>query len=468
MPGPFVGIDIAGRALRSLQRALDVTGHNIANVNTPGYSRQVADFRQTTPTTFYSNGRQLLGSGVDISSVNRIRDMFLDARMRDGRSAMGHFSALTTQLEQTQSVFGEPGPHGISSALDRFWNSWSALASNPSDPGARMQVKLAGETLASRIRGTYAELTRQSNQIDQQIGSTITEINDLATQIHDLNGSIRQALAAGGTPNDLMDQRDLLIERMSGLANVTTATFQDGTVAVYISQHTLVEPASPPNPLPTTYDAGNAKLGTIDIRAGALRGLFDAKLKIDGGTVGSTTVEGFRTMLDRLANELRTQVNAIHKTIADPMDVSERFLADVPPGDTQTGAVDFDLDLNVKNNADRILAGDPAKPGDGAIALALSSLRDSGLGALNGKSFNAFFSETITNLGRETDFFSGRVEAQSAILDQIDAQRQSVRGVSIDDELANMLRFQRSYQAAAKMLTIFDQVTEDLIGMIRR
>ncbi|MBX7134282.1 MAG: flagellar hook-associated protein FlgK [Fimbriimonadaceae bacterium] len=468
MPGPFAGIELAGRALRNFQRALDVTGHNIANVNTRGYSRQVAEFSASEPTAFWSNGQKMIGSGVQISSINRIRDMFLEARMRDGQSDLNQYASLASQLDQVQGVFNEPGENGIANALDKFWNAWSGLASNPSDPGAKMQVRLAGETLASRIRTTYSELTRQSNQIGAEIQSTITEVNDIGQQIHDLNNEIRQSLAQGGQPNDLMDQRDVLVERLSGLVNVTTTNFDDGTMAVYISQHTLVEPAAPPTPLPSNVDFANARAGSIDIKSGRLRGLFDAQLKIEGGTVGVSTVKGYKTMLDDLANELRTQINAVHKTIANPLDITERFFADAPIGNPQTGAVDFDLDAHIKADASQILAGDPTKPGDGSIALQLSAMRDSLQGTLSGKSFNSFYSEMISNLGREAQFFSAKAEAQDSVVSQIETQRQSVSGVSIDDEMANMLRFQRSYQAAAKLLTIFDQVTEDLIGMVRR
>jgi len=467
MPGPFGGIDLASRALRNFQRALDVTGHNIANVNRPGYSRQTVDFRQGEPS-FYASGSLWVGSGVEISNVNRIRDMFLDARRRDGESDLNRYRTLAGQLDSIQGIFGEPGDTGIATALDKFWDAWSGLASNPSDQGARMQVRLAGETLATRIRSTHADLRRLSNQIDQEINSTITEINSIAQQIHDLNGSIRRALAQGGPPNDLLDQRDQLVQRLSGLANITTADFDDGSIAVYMSQHTLVEPATPPKGLPFAYDVGQAKVGIADVRSGKLRGLLDAKLKLDGGAVGATIVEGARGMLDRLANGLRTTVNSLHKTIADPLDVSERFFADVPPGDPQTGAIDFDLEARIYADHRNILAGDPAKPGDGSIALALSALRSQSHVIFGGKSFNVFYQESMTSLAHEARFFQSKADVQASVVNQIEAQQLSVSGVSLDDEMANMLRFQRSYQAAAKMLTIFDQVTEDLIGMIRR
>lgn len=467
MPGPFFGIGIASNALRSFQRALDITGHNIANVNTPGYSRQVVDFGTQDLQGFWSNGRQWMGSGVGITSVNRIRDMFLDARMREGQADLGRYQMLAGSLKQIEGVFNEPSDNGISSALNKFFDAWSGLASNPNDPGAKLQVKLAGETLAGRVRSTYGELNRMSDQITGQIGATVDEINGLATEIQTLNDEIRQAAVQGGPPNDLLDRRDAAIERLSGLANVNTRTFEDGTVAVYVGQHTLVEPASPPNPLPTTFDASTGRLGTppnhVDITGGRLRGLLDASFKIEG----SATVPGLKNQLDNLANTLRTEVNGLHKTIADPLDTTERFFNDSTPPAGQTGAIDFDLTGAIKSDPSKIIAG-IGGPGDGSIALKLSGLRDARLPALGNKTIQGFYRDGIADLGRESRLYTDRLTTRQAVVGQIDSQRQSVMGVSLDDEMANMLRFQRSYQAAAKVLTIFDQVTEDLIGMLRR
>ncbi|HVL37898.1 MAG TPA: flagellar basal body protein, partial [Fimbriimonadaceae bacterium] len=157
MPSAFHGIDLASRALRSFQRGLDVTGHNIANVNTPGYSRQTISFGQTDPTTFYGMRAITLGTGVSVSTVNRVRDLFLEGRRSTEQAEFGRFSALAQNLSRIEGLM-PMGPGGIGDALDRFFNSWSALSANPSEPGVRQEVQLAGQTLALRVRSTYGDL----------------------------------------------------------------------------------------------------------------------------------------------------------------------------------------------------------------------------------------------------------------------------------------------------------------------
>jgi len=147
MPGAFHGINLASNALRMFQRALDTTGNNIANVNTNGYSRQRVDFSEADPTTFFSQGWKTLGNGVNINSVTRIRDMYLDARARSSASDLSKYDTIASGLKEVENAFNEPGDNGISAALDKFFTSWSGLGSSPTDPALQAQVRNAGQTV---------------------------------------------------------------------------------------------------------------------------------------------------------------------------------------------------------------------------------------------------------------------------------------------------------------------------------
>lgn len=460
MPGAFNGIDLAGRALRSFQRALDTTGHNIANLDTPGYSRQTVDLQATEPTTFFAQGRQMLGSGVGISSVNRIRATFLDTQMRTAQSVKGGYDALKTELGSIEAAFAETGPNSISGSLDKFFNAWSGLASNPSEPASRKQVQIAGQDLADKVRGAYLGLSGNKAQLDAQVKLAIDDVNRLAENISQLNTEIRKQTAMGGPANDLMDQRDLALQNLSNLINIKTETFSDGTIAVFATQFTLVDSAGY-RPYPKTYDA--ASFTTTDgtnvynVRGGKLYGLFQS----------INAVNAQQSNLDGFANTLRTQVNLLHDVLPNP-DVTQRFFNDSPIGLPQTGAIDFDLADPIKQDPSNILTGATTNAGDNSIALALSQLRDKTVASLGGRTFAAFHSGNMTGLAQRVQQVEGQAETQDAIVAQIDSQRQSISGVSVDDEMANMLRFQRSYQAAAKVLTIFDEVTQDLLAMLKR
>lgn len=460
MPSPFHGINLASNALRAFQRQLDVTGNNIGNVNTPGYSRQVADLVTPEGTTVYGVRPFTIGNGVSIGNVNRIRDQFLETRRMSENAQLGRFTTLSGGLRGVLSVYGEPSDTGIANALDQFFNSWSALASNPGSPGARETVQAAGATLASRVRTTYGQLVSAESLVTTQIDGTLARIDELAARIADLNGQIRQRVGSGDQPNELLDARDQAIKDLSGLVDLTTYRNGDGGISVYVNQFTLVDSVGS-HAFPKTYDALTSTVTdgvqTYDVRSGKLAGLF--------GTISKST--GYRAQLDTFANSLRTSVNSMHSTgVNENNTTGIAFFNDANP---QTGAIDFDLDAQVKADARNISAGVSGASGDGGLALALSRIRDdTTIAGLGGRSPTSYYADLVSGIGRDASAAEVSSGTQEAIVSQIDLQVQSISGVSLDDEMANMMKFQRSYQAAAKALTVFDQVTEDLINMLRR
>lgn len=457
MASSFHSIGTMSSALRAFQRELDVTGNNLANVNTPGYTRQVTNLKANDPSTL---GRQLtMGNGVSVHSVTRIRDMFLDARANEVGADLGRLGAQAEGLDQIEGIVATPGKTGIDDALTTFFDSWSALSSNPNQPGLRQQALQAGQTLTDRIRGTYGQLQSLKDQTTAQVGETVGRINELGGTIAKLNDEIRLATAAGDQPNDLLDKRDVALKELSGLADVKSQTLADGTVSISLNQHNLVAggdfrtmPSSPIDPVKGTIGTGDGK---IEIRNGKLKGQFDA----------INAVNSAQGRLDTLANSLRTEINAIHGTGKNPAgETGLRFFNDANP---QTGAKDFDLDLAIKGKPEKVAAGITGAAGDGDIALKLSKLRNAGTPALGGRSFGDDFADMVAQVGSDAKSVSDSLDIQNSLATQLENQIQSVSGVSMDEEMANMLRFQRSYQAAAKVLSQFDALFDDLLGMVR-
>jgi len=462
MPSPFHGIDLTSNALRAFQRALDVTGHNIANVNTPGYTRQTVQFSDTDPTLFYQGGVYSLGNGVRISSVNRIRDAFLAQRSLAAGADTGKFAEMANGMTNIQSLFLEPGGSGISDAMDKFFNAFSALASDPNEPTARLQVQQAGSTLANRIRNTYLDLKTQGQNTNDSIVDTLKQVQSLSKTIADLNGQIRQKQAEGATPNDLMDLRDQAVKQLGQLVDITTYDQPDGSVNVYMNQLTLVDSVGAV-PTPMTYNTATNQIsdgtGTFDVHSGRLRALFES----------AEQIKSYQGNLDTLANSLRTTINSIHTTGTNPLgNTGVKFFNDSTSPAPQTGAIDFDLDPAIAANAQAIATSVTGAAGDGGLALSISQLRDQANPLLGNVTFSRYFSNIVADVGTKAQYWSAQVNTQAAMNNQIDQQIQSVSGVSLDDEMANMLKFQRSYQAAAKALSIFDQTTQDLINMIQR
>jgi flagellar hook-associated protein 1 FlgK len=458
MPNAFTGLEIASRALRSFNRGLDVAGHNIANVNTPGYSRQVVDFSPTDPTTFWGSHIMSLGTGVNITSVNRVQDLFLQQRMGLTQSQLGRFETAAGHATQVEGLFLETGSEGISSALDRFFNAWSGLASNPSD-AARLEVQQAGKTLADRVRGLFRDLTGLQDQTKTEIEGSFDTIDNLTTEIARLNREITTQVAQGMQPNDLMDQRDQAVEELSKFIDVQTHPQEDGSILVYMGSLSLVD-RSGARPFPRTYDPATFSLtvgtATHKVRSGKLFGLFEAFNRITA----------HKASIDTFANNLRTEFNALHITGTNPNATTGiNFFAEtgIPP---TTGAIDFALDPQILADVNNISSGTSGAPGDTGLALSLSQLRDAGIAGLGNDTFSDFYSGILSIAATDVTSSKTNFGTQSAVAQQIENQRQSVRGVSLDEEMAAMLRFQRSYQAAAKALSVFDKVTEDLINMV--
>lgn len=438
---------------------METTGHNIANVNTPGYSRQTVEFKTSVPLTIYSQGFKAMGTGVSVSAIERIRNDYLEANARSNASSLGKYETLSAALSHIEGAYREPGEEGIAASLDRFFDSWSALGSNPDDSAARVQVQSSGSILAGRIRGAHQTLRSFSNQLASTTDAVIDRINNLGKEIDTLNKEIREFAVTGGSPNDLLDLRDSAVRELSRLVDTKVETFTDGSYAVYTSGFPLVSSTRSRmiektyDPVAGTFDSAGL---TFTVRGGELAGLFQA----------SSAVESQMTQLDDLANELRTQINTIHKTGYDSNETTgNEFFNDSSP---QNGAIDFDLSALVKASSRSIATGTTNNPGDGGLALSLAQMRDTAMAALNNQSFHEFHMTNVGDVGSQAAFYKAAENTENAIALQIRSQVEAVSGVSLDEEMADMMRYQRSYQAAARALTVFDQVTEDLIAMLRR
>lgn len=456
MPGSFYGINLAARSLRAFQHGLDVTGHNIANANTAGYTRQALDLNSLSGSRVYGVHPFSVGGGVDIGSVNRVRDQFLDARRQSAESQLTKSDTLQTTVGAIQGVLNEPGASGVSAALGKFFDAWSGLAGNASDSGTRIQVQQAGQTLVSRIKDAFVQIEQQASNNTGNVNLTLDRVDELAGQISTINVSIQEAFANGAMPNDLLDQRQQMINELDQLADVHTDDTANGGILISIGGFSLVDGAGS-HAVPRGFDPVTSRLidsngHTFQISGGSLSAFMTSEARIKDAM----------TQLNTLANTLRTEVNTIHATGTNLLGGSGiNFF------NTGTGAGDLALDDKILADPKAISAGATGKPGDGGLALSLSALRDTKVVALGDRSFTTFYSEFASSVSREVGFYKNLVDTQTAVVQQIDKQIESISGVSVDDEMADMLKLQRSYQAAAKTLSIFDQITEDLINLVR-
>jgi flagellar hook-associated protein 1 FlgK len=447
----FYGIELGIRALRAFQIGMETTGHNVANVNTPGYTRRRVAF---APTPDYPLAPRLrLGSGVMAQSIQRLRDLMLEGRINRAGADLAQLETLRQQLQQIERLFNEPGELGLSARLNALFNAFEELATRPDSMAARQSVIQAASALTSTFRTLHRDMTTHESQLMEQAQARIQEANQLAAQLGRLNEQIRAATASGAEPGDLLDQRDRIISRLSELVGARAHYAQDGSVMVYVDGRTLVQDGVA-FPLPTTLDIPNRSLDhtPVDIRiqTGELRGLMDA----------IANLQSYRADLNRLASTLIAQVNAIHST-GYGLDNNTGYLFF-----DGTDASNITLHADISDPHRIAAASIPDAPGNGGVARALADLRTAPQGTLGGVSITQFYRNLIGRVANDAQVSKNRAESQQLTTAHLLQLRESVSGVSLDEEAANLVKYQRSYQAAAKMITAFDGLLEDMLRFV--
>jgi flagellar hook-associated protein 1 FlgK len=471
----FGGLNTARTALWASQRGLDVTGQNIANVNTDGYSRQRVELRAMggTAVPAIHSVSSPVGNGVDADQVIRIRDVFLERRGQVESARTAQLTVANEALAQVEAAFREPGETGIRSMLDDVWAGFNALANaqDPTEPAVRSQVLERLDILASGMRTTRAALDEQWQQTRDNLVALAAEVNSTSVAIADLNTQIGQATRSGLPTNELSDRRDLLVAQLSEKVGATSVAGTDDMVDVIVGGTTLVAGGSVLGLRVLGVDDPDAVGTGNDPRLVTAPG--GTTLPI-GGTAGgqltvlSTTLPNYRNALDGLARDLVGRINAVQ---AQGYDVSGASGAAEPLMDDGSGNPVVDLanvdagNISVRVTRPELIAaartapgvlGQPSADGDNAGAFFDLSLETGGV--------DSAYRALVVALGVEASVASRDVEVQQVISTQVDAARESVSGVNLDEEMTNMLSFQHAYSAAARMVTAIDQALDTLIN----
>jgi flagellar hook-associated protein 1 FlgK len=426
------GLQTALSGLVAEQTALDTTGNNIANANTEGYSRETALLEPNPPldvaaiSTLTGTGAQI-GSGVSVTNITRIRNDYLDSQFRAQNGALSNSSTQAEVLQQASSAFNEPSESGIASQLSKFWSSWNELAKSPTSEAAKEAVVEAGKQLASTINQLSTQLTTLSSQATEQFNSLAGpggEVEGFANQVAELNSQIKLSEEAGQQPNEMLDRRDLLLDKLSSLANVTVTEQPDHTDTVSFGDAAkpLVEGGTVNWPQAITEASGG--------QLGALLGL-------NGPKGGLTTLE---SGLDGVAETLAGTVN-------------EHLESLKPPTTFFSGKTAATLAVAVKPEEVRAYGAEAV--GGNEVARAIAGLR--------GGSAEKGYAALVETLGSQVQTAKSDTSNLQSTVTAINDQRQSVSGVSLDEEMTNLITFQRGYQASARTLTAMDEMLETLI-----
>jgi flagellar hook-associated protein 1 FlgK len=455
MSGLIDSLHMAVRSLHAQQSAMNVTGQNIANVNTPGYTRRVVDFSPVPPTH---------GGGVEIENVRAVRDALLERRLLQQIPLGTRDAAIAETLAVLEAALGAPGA-SLDASLDGFFDALAGLAEEPMSDIARRQVQSAGTTLAVAFGEMADRFTIARRDADVRIRGAVDEIDTLAARIAEINRAMPQA-QANGDGRTLEDEQAQLLRRLSELADVHVISRADGGVDVAIGNGRPLVLAENVYRLQVTTAAGGfASLSsqgvdvTGEVTGGVLGGLLHAR---------DTVIPGYLASLDTLAFETAAQVNALHAAGFDlagnPGGVF--FSYSTPPAGTSGAAQAVRLDPAIAADTGAIAAAGVPLAGDNGTARALAALRDARV--LNGgtATLHDGWAGLVYQVGRDSQAASSSRDTHAEIVRQVDALRDQVSGVSLDEEALNLLKFQRAYEANAKFFTAVDRMLTTLLNLV--
>jgi flagellar hook-associated protein 1 FlgK len=450
MPSTFVGIETALRGLMAHQQALEITGHNITNANTAGYTRETANF--STTAALQVNPGELMGTGVNITSFQRVRDAFLDVQLRAQTMLQGSAQSTSDNLDQVEGVVNEPSDTGLNSLLGDYWGAWQDVSNSPDDPATRQALIEASKSLASGFNSVQSQLSTIAGQTGQDATLTLQQVNADGQTLQQLNQAIYSAQAVGDTPNDLLDQRDQLLDKLSQLGGVSTSDNGDGTIDVTFDGVTLTAGKTAAYTLSESggtlsNNMGTPETATVTASQGKLGALIALR---------DTTIPGYQSQLDTIASTLITQTNALN---------AAGYALDGSTGNAFFSGTNAST-IAVAATSTTIAASATAAgvPGDNTNALALADLQTAAQASLSGATINTAYAKLVTTIGTDSQTAQRSLSNSNVLVDSLTNRRDSVSSVSLDEEMTNLVKYQQGYQAASRALNAIDDALNKLIS----
>lgn len=460
MPTLSSGINLALQAVLTHAQAIEIIEHNVANANTPGYRRQSAALVTTAPTPSMGMdsgvGAGQRGTGVTIEKIQRFSLDFFDDRFRTISAQTKSLENQRDLLVQVESTLSETSDDSLLSKMDEFWSGWQRLAADPTNSSLRSAVLINAGELSSAFNQRAQQLTAIRQDQNLAVINRVDEINTIGSQIAGLNAEISKVNSIGEQPNDLMDKRDLLLDRLSQISGAVSYPQENGEVIVSIGGHVLV----------TGHDALTLKTGPDPDNTDVVRILWEKDS--DSFTPRGGEIEGILKVrddfipqqisgLNELANKMINQVNSLHQ---------KGFDTTGQPGEALfTGDDAFSIAVNSNITTEKLAVSDAAGiSGNNAIAKAISELRYQKILGANTQTMNDYYNAQVTGLGLVVKQAKDGSYQHGLVLDALSAQRESAGGVSLDEEAADLAKYQRAYQAAARVMTTYDEMLDRIIN----
>lgn len=461
-------MDVGKRSLMNSQTSLQTVAHNIANKSTEGYSRQRVELQTNEPV---GEGRIRIGMGARPGVITRTNNAFLEKQLEKEGSSLGYLTGRAETLARVEEVYNEQVNKGLNQFMAEFFNSFRELASNPESLASRTLVRESADFLAKDFQRVNNQLSQIQNDSDFRIATKIEEINQLTEEIASLNEKISAVELAGTTANDERDRRDLLVKQLGEKINIKYAESKNGQLSITAGNTAVLVSGTSHSKLSTVEEKGkNFQIYyhsspdstpvniTGQLVGGEIGGLLDVRDK---------TIVELKGRLDQLAYNLATEVNKAHVEGYNRYNQKGGLFFEQPL-QVKGAAENLRLNEQLKTDVGRIAAaGAPGSPADNRIANILSSLQYKNVFEEGTASFDDFYAGMVGKIGVESQRAQSAMESQQSILGQLKNIRESISGVSLDEETTKMIEFQKNFDASARLIRTADEMMETVLNLKR-
>jgi len=445
--------------LRANQQGLNVTGHNVSNVNTEGYTRQQIIFETNKPLVV---NKGIFGTGVNVSKVARFRDSFIDRQFRDENQLLGDLEKRSESMELIEGMFNEPSDLGLHNAIENFFNSLQDLSTNPESSSVRTTVREQGRALGRMFNQIWTKLDEIGGNKNFEIIDNVSKVNEILHQVGDLNIQIGSTEALGKEANDLRDKRDMLLDELSKLVDMTASEDPaNGSMTVSISGQSFVV-IGEVNQLEVLSENIEGKEaitiinrdigGEINISSGELHGILDIRDRL---------IPDLKEQLDLLADTFIEEFNQIHRQgygLKGGRPSPQTGIDFFEGIDAQTIA----LTPEIANDPGNIAASKSGAPGDNSNALDMAQLRNKGVLNNQNFTFEDYYGSMVSTFGLESQSVQSQLANQEILVEHVRNFRESIIGVNLDEELVSMIQFEKAFGANARVLT----TVNELMGIV--
>lgn len=445
-------LETGARGLKTFQVAIGTTSHNLTNVSTEGYTRQRAEVGTTFPL---KHGAHIFGTGMTTEQVVRLRMTTLDTMVQAQTSELGRWSLNRETTAALETSFGEATDAAIGGALNDFWAGWQDLTISPEGLNARQALVDRSQRVVDTFHNAVNRLDAENTGLNLSITDAVADANDRILSIAELNREISRAEFGGQHANDLRDRRDLLVDGLSALTDINVVEQPNGQIDIDVNGDVLVSGVN----AFTLNAVLNAATNHVEVELAGNPLAFSSG-KFQGFVDSFAALDTTRAGLDELASALITEVNALHATGTD--------MNGNPAGAYFAGAdaATIALDPGVAADASLVAASTTAAPGATDLALALAGLRDTKVlpGGSPVMTLNDRFNNLVLELGSDARRAYQSSEDFSAAVDTLIERRESISGVNMDEELTNLMAFQRAYEACARLVSTVDEMMDHIIN----